>query len=752
MVSHGWFMLGRLRVVALAATLVTAVAAPAPAQRYADQLAVTAIEVPVQVVRGGEPIRGLTRDDFIVLDRGVERELVDFEVLDVLSPVAAPEPAAPADLPAPVAAAEPAAARHLLFLFDFQFSPRRRLELAVVGARRLVATGLAASDRVAVAIYTGSAGANILVGFTREREEIELGLAFVDALARRRPAEIRRAREELIEYWTRPAGGAAAGGGAEQFRVFASRLGTSAALALSGVSLGGEIMSLSEYDAISGAGSGRGAGGSPLNALVGPRLIDDAATEMEDLLSQLLTFGESMAELATLLRDVAQPKHLVYFSEGFPTGVLGNVETRARAISRLEPGIRAMQAGGWAIQAIDIEGVPDSLAGSGRSVTAAADPAATSFVTGNPRGDIRPQTGQAGFDAEALAYLAGETGGLVIENFNDLEKAGGRILAATAVTYLLVFQPEDLEADGRYHRLEVRLARPIPGARLLHRPGYVAPTPAAEASALARRMDEARLLTGDETVLDLAADSLALSGARARFVVEIAASELLAERSTDRLELEVQAFVFGSGDGLERWLSRRLTLDLERVGERLRRGGLRLGGALDLPYGRHRVRLLVRDLGDGRVFARSHVVENPVDDRRWAPAPLFFDPVAATVYLEVEPAGWSDVGLPPDRFVPAAGAHLPPGGTRPIFFLYFSPAPSGATVLFRVLDAAGEPVEGAGVTWQQRLPDAGDGGTRLLGTLDAGDLGPGRYRLELSVDDGEAGPPLVASTFFAVGS
>lgn len=741
---------GRVSLRLFAAAVIVAIApTPAAAQRYSGKVVITAVEVPVQVVRNGEPVRGLTREDFVVLDRGVERKLIDFEVLDVLS--LAPE-GDEAMQPAGVAAADApgiARGRHLLFLFDFHFSPDRRLALAVAGARRLVETSLVASDRVAVAIYSGSARANILVGFTGVRREIELGLSYVDALARRRPKEIRRAREDLVDYWTVVTGDAADGDGAERLRTLASRLGSSAAVALSGIDLSGDVMSEAEYVAISGAGDGRGAGGNSFTGLLGPRLFDDAAPEMEGLLSQIRAFSEAMTDLATLLRDVPHPKHLFLFSEGFPTRAFTNVEIRARAISRIKPGIRAMQAGGWAIQAIDIEGVPDSLAGSGRSATADVDSAATSFITGNARGDFRAQTGQGGFDAEALAYLSGETGGQVMENFNNVAKAGNRLLEATAVTYLLVFQPEDLKADGRYRRLDVRLAKPIPGARVLHRPGYVAPTAAAEAGETARRMDEARLVTGDQTVLDLAASSLVLAGPKARFLIELEAPELLADRSTGSFELEFQAYVFGSGDRLEQRLHRRLTFDLDRVGDRVHRRGLRLSGALDLPYGRHRVRLLLRDAAGERVFARSHVVESPVEVRRWASTPLFLDPAREALVLEILPADWGELGLPTSRFVPAASAALPPGGSRPFVFLFFTPETTRAKVSARILDGSDEPVDGAAVTWRERLPDAGDGGTRLLGTLDAGALAPGDYQVELTVDDG--GTPIVRTRAFTVG-
>ena len=77
--------LGKRRWPALG--LVLAFAAPLGAQPardvVTDRLAVTAVEIPVQVLRRGEPLRGLTAADFEVYDRGVRQQIIDFDVLDL---------------------------------------------------------------------------------------------------------------------------------------------------------------------------------------------------------------------------------------------------------------------------------------------------------------------------------------------------------------------------------------------------------------------------------------------------------------------------------------------------------------------------------------------------------------------------------------------------------------------------------------------------------------------------------------------
>ncbi|HEX6863405.1 MAG TPA: hypothetical protein VF414_11345, partial [Thermoanaerobaculia bacterium] len=80
---------------------------PAWPQGFAESTDVVAVEVPVQVVRDGEPVRGLTAADFEVYDGRKKQELTGFEVLDLYAPA---RPSA--------TQAVGAARRHFLLLFD----------------------------------------------------------------------------------------------------------------------------------------------------------------------------------------------------------------------------------------------------------------------------------------------------------------------------------------------------------------------------------------------------------------------------------------------------------------------------------------------------------------------------------------------------------------------------------------------------------------------------------------------------------
>ncbi|HSL84127.1 MAG TPA: hypothetical protein VLF66_15245, partial [Thermoanaerobaculia bacterium] len=57
--------------------------ADAPRDTFGGVSDVTVIEVPVQVVHDGRPVRGLTADAFSVLDEGEPRAITSFEVVDL---------------------------------------------------------------------------------------------------------------------------------------------------------------------------------------------------------------------------------------------------------------------------------------------------------------------------------------------------------------------------------------------------------------------------------------------------------------------------------------------------------------------------------------------------------------------------------------------------------------------------------------------------------------------------------------------
>ncbi|HXU34393.1 MAG TPA: hypothetical protein VN851_27785, partial [Thermoanaerobaculia bacterium] len=61
-------------------------AATAPPRFGGERTDVVAVEIPLQVVRDGEPVRGLTRADFAIYDGKKKQEITGFEVIDLPLP------------------------------------------------------------------------------------------------------------------------------------------------------------------------------------------------------------------------------------------------------------------------------------------------------------------------------------------------------------------------------------------------------------------------------------------------------------------------------------------------------------------------------------------------------------------------------------------------------------------------------------------------------------------------------------------
>jgi VWFA-related protein len=89
--------------------------------------------------------------------------------------------------------------------------------------------------------------------------------------------------------------------------------------------------------------------------------------------------------------------------------------------------------------------------------------------------DPRP-LGSAPFGGgEALRRLAADTGGRPIVNTNNPEQGLKQVIGDASAYYLIGYTPSRERADGKFHRIEVKVKRS--GVRVTARRGYWAPTP-----------------------------------------------------------------------------------------------------------------------------------------------------------------------------------------------------------------------------------------------------------------------------------
>ncbi|HYN20557.1 MAG TPA: hypothetical protein VE078_06330, partial [Thermoanaerobaculia bacterium] len=149
----------------------------AGAQTFSERTEVVVVEVPVQVIGGdGDPVRGLTAQDFEVYEGRRKLPVTGFEVLDLNATAVSSGAAAKTEgkkIVQPVAAR-----RHFLLLFDLAFSSPIKLARAQEAARDLL-EGLHPLDLVAVGSYLPSKGPQLILGFTSDKVQIAHALTLL---------------------------------------------------------------------------------------------------------------------------------------------------------------------------------------------------------------------------------------------------------------------------------------------------------------------------------------------------------------------------------------------------------------------------------------------------------------------------------------------------------------------------------------------------------------------------------------------
>jgi len=703
---------------------VTSVDTPLSSEQYSETLEVTVVEVPVRVLIKGEPVAGLTRDDFEVYDQGELQKITAFES-QVLARVESPTPTGES-------LEVRASGRRLLVLFDFSSTRRQYLARSLNAVRTMVASQLHPQDRVAIATYGKYSGLTVLIGFTNEPEELESALDLIGAIL---DAD-RKAQRRIIEALNRQRFGtteAAADTSVRVFQRLTEELGETAALALVSPAVGVALP-------VSGGAKVPNVGdqGGPVGAYRKEvRWVQIAAQEPVDLvpqfaggpdLSNLRAMSRSLAELVTLLREIKGEKQFVFLSEGFDNTLLSD----ALGLGYLQELLRGIRNSGWTVYAVDVRGIPEAR--------------------------------QRGYSADSLLYLAKETGGDLQENFNNLSQATARVLRRTGASYVLSFQPQDLEWDGEYHEIEVRLTKPLRRARIFHRPGYYAPEPTRERLLSEWRVDAAEMVLTAEEIDELQiatlAQPLCVEEGRWRVpvVVDLPWEDLSPERkrSKHKSALEIQAFAIDGDWKVQGFFASGFQLDLGELEKYLGNGGVRFFGELSLPPGDFQLRILVRNLRSGEVSVSTTRLSVP-DATALAPhvgAPFFVDD--SRQWLMVTDPSTPSVGSADllvageDRFMPLVSPVLLMGTMASILVPAQTPEGLEIGVEARVVTDDGEPVEVRDIQWHRPLQAGLDGAQWIPGTLSTAGLVAGDYRLEVTANWGANSTSQTRSTDFTV--
>jgi VWFA-related protein len=670
----------------------------APEQSFAESTEVTAVEVPVQVVRDGEPVRGLTAKDFEVYDGRKKVTLTGFEVLDL----------AAADQAGTAAASIPSSLRrHFLLLFDLSFSEPKAIVKARQAARDLVLKSLHPSDLVAVATYSLATGPQLVLGFTTDRRQVEAALETLGL-----PQLIDRNIDplRLVAAEAKAAPSAASGRKGDEGRA-------------------------AEAEALTDLLSGYS------------RASDRANREV--MVANVKGMTRSFTDLARLMASVHGRKQVVYLSQGFDSALLqgtSNAEEKAQMADQSSHGqsynidsdtlygntkvtnvmermLEEFRRADCVIQAVDIGGLR----------------------AGAELGASRPQ------GADVLLEMAHDTGGELFERFNDLGVAMGKMLQRTSVTYVLSFQPEDLKRDGSYHKLRVELKNAPRGAKAISRSGYYAPKPYGKTPALEKLLFAADQVVGGGAAggirMGVLAAPFRVSGDRAYVpvVVEVNGSALMNGVQGTTLPTEIYVYAMDSGGAIRDFFTQNLGLDLGKVAPALRQSGLKFFGHVDLPAGQYSLRVLVRNSATGAYGVRAVSVAVPAFAQPLPVLlpPFFPEPRGKWLMVREAPRG-EQKSAPPypfmarqEPYIPASLPSLASGVPAAVSLVGYH-LPAGALKAeARVVAMDGKDLGAGELEVGEREQGGANGPDRLAATFRPPQgLAPGEYRLVVTLTDG----------------
>jgi VWFA-related protein len=591
------------------------------AAQASETMTVHYVEVPVSVVgRDGNPVRGLTKENFRLFDGRRPVAFTSFEAIDFSSPESLR-----------ANAKSPAAHRSFLLLFDLINSQPSSLQRAQTAARAFVKTIAQPSDLIGVATIDLQRGYRLLANFTTDRAAA--------AQAIDRPGSFRSS--DPLQLTGMPA-----------FDVH--QIDKDEALA-----------------AVEERGKGADIYEWRRNQARYTRMDDDQYVRQ-----QVRRQIDWLSQLAASLRNVRGRPQIVLLSDGFDAHVINGRTAKEKNDEDEDADI--IIRGKWWQDGKSIDS--DRRYGSTASLTTLQ--AMTQAFQGSgvilhaiDTQGLRMQSdvghGDADNNGEALALLARPTGGEVFRNSNDLAGSFARMLHQQEVVYVLGFQAP-VTNPGKLHDLRVELAGGPRGATVYSRRGYfeggTRTTPFEDAVNAADIILRDIPQSGVHVAALAAAFPTAGELAQVPVVVDISGADLLRSAIGDNLGVELFVYAFDEQGAVRYRVYERLALDLAKVGDKLRQNGVKYVATLALPAGKFAVKTLVQLPATGQKgFVRSDVVVTKSGETVLLQPFVLDDP---RTWLIVRGAEHGAEAYPfqvnGEPFVPSAAGHAPAGSARKV--------------------------------------------------------------------------------------
>jgi VWFA-related protein len=454
---------------ATAAALVSALAPAAPAQdgttdpKPATFRAETALVVLDLVVRDkkGQPVRDLRPDEVQVYEDGVRRDIGAFRLVETGAP------ALTADGTATVtgAAAPDVNPTRLLSLTTLIFEPLDGTAAALARKAALQFLERALGERSRVAVVRLGQGLSLVQPFTSNAEHLHRAVELVTNTAPDAQQSVLAQAQLAADYY-------------RKLNAAATHTAGGAAPALTSPRDPGRAEDASGPCVICPVG-----GGDPGAEATERKLAEVQAIALRttDLVQRQQQGESTLWPLLALLKaqeELAGRKTVVFFSTGLR--VPPNLDSLFRTA------IGKANRASVSIYAVDVRGLDTTrdLAATGAALRQAA--AASYLQNTRMEGAVTRDEVETFDTAEdalrlnasgTLRDLSESTGGLLIANTNDLGKRLEQVASDLRLYYEVSYAPARSEYDGKFRKIEVKLARK--GVSVQARSGYFALPPGA---------------------------------------------------------------------------------------------------------------------------------------------------------------------------------------------------------------------------------------------------------------------------------
>jgi VWFA-related protein len=595
------------RLVKVTSVISLLIAATSLAQ-VRETIDVHLVEVPVTVTdRDGNPVRGLTAQNFELFDDGQKRPVTSFDQIDFGSRESLQS--------SPL---NPAARRSFLLLFDMSFSSPVGRAKAQEAAKNFIARGLQRHDHAAIGTVDVERGFRLLTSFTTDRNM--LTAAIVNPLTFHSSDPLQLTGTETVEppsdSFTR---------------------------------------------------SGEGTTSIPENLVEiyrGEKRMNDSynRTRIE---RQFTILGG----IARTLRILPGRKQVVFFSEGFDAKLVQGRDAKA-ALENANDAELAVRGEGYKTDSDARYGSSTSfvLLEEMRKYFRGSDVILNAVDIAGVRVANDLQKGKVLNSNEGLFIVSHSTGGTVFQNSNDLNEDLQRMLRQQEVVYVLGFRATGSK-PGKFHDVRVKI-NGVPGARLQHRAGYWERSGENPLERVLTNAEiVVNDLKQDEIgVATLAVPFPNEKKSHVPVIIEINGADLLRDAKEGPLVAEVYIYAFDDDGAVRDRMFDRVKIDPAQAGDRLRAGGIKYYATLSLSEGRYAIKTLVRvPQSERKGYARTDIVVSPPNAVAVTP-PLF--PETGTDWVMIRGGSHDETNAPypfhinGESFIPSASVRFRTGEAR----------------------------------------------------------------------------------------